>query len=579
MANKELAEIFNEMADMLSVDSRPTARFEVRAYQNAAMLLLSLDEDVSELYRREGKEGLMSIKGIGKGLADKIEEYIKTGHVKKYDKMKKEYPIDFANLTKIEGMGAKKAIALYKKLGVKDIPSLKSAIEKHEIRELEGFGERSEQLLAKGVEMLEVSKGRLLLSDALPVAESIVSNLLESRLVEKAVICGSTRRMKETIGDIDILAISKDPEKVMDLFVKQKYVSNTVVKGPTKTTVLLGIGTTCDLRVISPESFGAAMQYFTGSKEHNVEVRKIAISKGYKLNEYGLYDKNDKVISAIDERDIYSRLGMDWIEPEMRENRGEIALAKAHKLPKLVNLEDLRGDLHSHTVETDGTNTLEEMANAAIAKGFEYLAVTNHTKSLRVAHGMDEKKFTEFFKRIDALNEKLDGKIKILKGAEVDILKDGSLDLDKSVLGKMDCVIGAVHSNFNMGIKEMTDRVKKAIGTGSINILAHPTGRIINEREPYALDLRSVAESAEKYGVAMEIDAYPTRLDLNDSSIFAIRDYKVMFSVDSDAHNVSHFDYMRYGIGMARRGWLQDSNIINTMSLKQMAKFLPIKAT
>lgn len=579
MANKELAEIFNEMADMLSVDSRPTARFEVRAYQNAAMLLLSLDEDVSELYRREGKEGLMSIKGIGKGLADKIEEYVKTGHVKKYDKMKKEYPIDFANLTKIEGMGAKKAIALYKKLGVKDIPSLKSAIEKHEIRELEGFGERSEQLLAKGVEMLEVSKGRLLLSDALPVAESIVSNLLESRLVEKAVICGSTRRMKETIGDIDILAISKDPEKVMDLFVKQKYVSNTVVKGPTKTTVLLGIGTTCDLRVISPESFGAAMQYFTGSKEHNVEVRKIAISKGYKLNEYGLYDKNDKVISAIDERDIYSRLGMDWIEPEMRENRGEIALAKAHKLPKLVNLEDLRGDLHSHTVETDGTNTLEEMANAAIAKGFEYLAVTNHTKSLRVAHGMDEKKFTEFFKRIDALNEKLDGKIKILKGAEVDILKDGSLDLDKSVLGKMDCVIGAVHSNFNMGIKEMTDRVKKAIGTGSINILAHPTGRIINEREPYALDLRSVAESAEKYGVAMEIDAYPTRLDLNDSSIFAIRDYKVMFSVDSDAHNVSHFDYMRYGIGMARRGWLQDSNIINTMSLKQMAKFLPIKAT
>ncbi|MCL5101838.1 MAG: DNA polymerase/3'-5' exonuclease PolX [Candidatus Marsarchaeota archaeon] len=579
MANKELAEIFNEMADMLSVDSRPTARFEVRAYQNAAMLLLSLDEDVSELYRREGKEGLMSIKGIGKGLADKIEEYIKTGHVKKYDKMKKEYPIDFANLTKIEGMGAKKAIALYKKLGVKDIPSLKSAIEKHEIRELEGFGERSEQLLAKGVEMLEVSKGRLLLSDALPVAESIVSNLLESRLVEKAVICGSTRRMKETIGDIDILAISKDPEKVMDLFVKQKYVSNTVVKGPTKTTVLLGIGTTCDLRVISPESFGAAMQYFTGSKEHNVEVRKIAISKGYKLNEYGLYDKNDKVISAIDERDIYSRLGMDWIEPEMRENRGEIALAKAHKLPKLVNLEDLRGDLHSHTVETDGTNTLEEMANAAIAKGFEYLAVTNHTKSLRVAHGMDEKKFTEFFKRIDALNEKLDGKIKILKGAEVDILKDGSLDLDKSVLGKMDCVIGAVHSNFNMGIKEMTDRVKKAIGTGSINILAHPTGRIINEREPYALDLRSVAESAEKYGVAMEIDAYPTRLDLNDSSIFAIRDYKVMFSVDSDAHNASHFDYMRYGIGMARRGWLQDSNIINTMRLKQMAKFLPIKAT
>ena len=577
MANAELAEIFNEIADMLSVDKRPTARFEVRAYQNAAMALLSMDEDVSKLYERSGIEGLMSISGIGKGLAGKIEEYIKTGHVKKHDELKKKYPIDVENLTKIEGMGAKRAIMLYQRLGVTDIQSLKEAISSHKVMSLEGFGEKSEQLLEKGIEMLEGSKGRMLLGYALPVAESIVSELLGSKKVEKAIICGSTRRMKETIGDIDILAISQHPEDVMDMFAKMKMVTSTVVKGPTKTTVWLDIGTTCDLRVIAPESFGAAMQYFTGSKEHNVEVRKIAISKGYKLNEYGLFDKNDKVISAIDEADIYSRLGMDWIEPEMRENRGEIALSKKHKLPKLITLGDLKGDLHSHTKETDGTNTLEEMAEAAISHGLKYLAVTNHTKSLRVAKGMDEKKFAEFFKRVDALNEKLDGRLKLLKGAEVDILKDGSLDLSAASLKGMDCVVAAVHSGFSMSIDEMTSRVIKAIDSGYVDILAHPTGRIINEREPYAIDIRKVAEKAEEKGVALEIDSYPSRLDLNDASIFAIRDYKVMFSIDSDAHNVSHFNYLRYGVGMARRGWLTKDKVINTMPAKHIAKMLDRK--
>ena len=574
MPNKELAEIFDEIADMLSVDQRPTARFEVRAYQNAAMAISSLDEDIAELYKRSGVDGLMSIKGIGKGLAAKIEEYIKTGHVKKYEELKKQYPIDFANMTKVGGIGAKRAIMLYQKLGVRNIPELKEAIEAHKLMGLEGFGEKSEQLLEKGIEMLEGSKGRLLLGDALPVAESIISRLKESKLVDKAIICGSTRRMKETIGDIDILAISKDPEKVMDLFTSMKGVTSTVVKGPTKSTVWLDMGTTCDLRVIAPESFGAAMQYFTGNREHNVEVRKIAISKGYKLNEYGLFDKNDNVISAIDEVDIYSRLGMDWIEPEMRENRGEIELAKKHKLPTLVRLQDLRGDLHSHTAETDGTNTLEEMANAAISHGVKYLAVTNHTKSLKVAHGMDEKSFEEFFKRIDSINDKLSGKLTILKGAEVDILKDGTLDLSPKALKAMDCVVAAVHSNFSMDINSMTERVSKAIDSGYVNILAHPTGRIINEREAYKIDLRRIAEKAEERNVIMEIDSYPSRLDLNDSSIFAIKDYKIKFSVDSDAHSISHFDFLRYGIGMARRGWLQKRMVANTLPLHSLKKLL-----
>lgn len=566
--------MLNEIADILSVDKRPTARFEVRAYQNAAMAILSIDEDVSELYARSGIKGLMSIKGIGKGIASNIEEYIKNGHIKKYDELKKSYPIDFQELTKLEGMGAKRAITLYKKLGIRNIKELKAAISEHKIMELEGFGEKSEQMLGKGISLLESSKGRLLLGEALPEAESIINSLLESKLVEKAVICGSSRRMKETIGDIDILVISKEPDRVMDLFTSMKIIKSIVVKGQTKTTAWLDIGTTCDLRVIAPESFGAAMQYFTGSKEHNVEVRKIAIAKGYKLNEYGLFDGSGNVVSAIDETDIYKRLGMDWIFPEMRENRGEIDLAKRHKLPKLVQASDIMGDLHSHTIETDGTNTLEEMASAAIAYGLKYLAITNHTKSLKVAHGMDEKSFETFFKRIDALNEKLESKLTILKGAEVDILKDGSLDLNRKTLEEMDCVIAAVHSNFNMEMDEMTNRVIKALDSGLVNVLAHPTGRIINEREPYKIDLRKIAQKAEEKNVIMEIDSSPSRLDLNDASIFAIKDYKIKFSIDSDAHNTAHLGFLRYGLGMARRGWLEKNRIANSQPLPSILKSL-----
>ena len=574
MINKKIASMLAEIADMLSIEEKPTTRFEVRAYQNASMVIGSLEEDLGDLYKRAGLKGLMDIRGIGKGIASSIEEYIKTGHMSKYETLKKRFPIDFAGLTKIEGLGAKRIITLYRKLGVKNIDDLKKAINSHKVAELEGFGEKSEEMLKNGIEMLEKSKGRLLLGEALPAAEAIVSALLGSGLVGKAVICGSTRRMKETVGDIDILAISDKPQQVMDMFTSMKEVESVVVKGPTKTTVWLDIGTTCDLRVIAPESFGAAVQYFTGSKEHNVEVRKIAISKGFKLNEYGLYDAKGGVISAIDERDIYARLGMDWMEPEMRENRGEIELAKEHRLPKLVALADLRGDMHTHTKETDGTNTLEEMVNAAIAKGFEYVNISNHTKSLRVAHGLDDKGFEQLFKRIDDLNSSLDGKIRIFKGAEVDILKSGALDLKPETLKKMDCVVAAVHSNFNMSQKEMTGRIVKALDSGMVHILAHPTGRIINEREPYDVDLRAVAESAERNNVALEINSFPSRLDLNDSSIFAIKGYKLKFAIDSDAHNISHFDYLRYGVGMARRGWLGKSDILNTMSLKAIEKAL-----
>lgn len=573
MKNKELADIFNEMAAMLSID-QGTTRFEVIAYQNAAMTISTLQEPIEDVYSRGGKEALMKLPGIGKGLADRIAEFLDTGRIKKYEGLKKKYPIDFKSMMQIEGMGAKRILQLYQALRVKNIADLKKAVDGHKIRDLPKFGERSEDMIRQSLQLLETSRGRLLLGDALPVAEDIMAKLLSSGLVEKAIVAGSTRRMRETVGDLDILALSKKGREVMDFFSKLPDVERVIVKGDTKTTVWLNIGTSCDLRVIEPESFGAALQYFTGNKEHNVETRKIAIRKGYKLNEYGLFGRGGRIIPTANEEEIYAKLGMQCMPPEMRENRGEIKLALGHRIPKLVEMGDVMGDLHTHTKETDGLNTIEEMAQAAIELKREYIATTNHTKSLRVARGMDEKGFREFFKKVDRLNDSLDGKIRILKGAEMDILKDGSLDLDKSLLEEMDCVLGAIHSAFNMSEEEMTKRITKAFDTGYIHIFAHPTGRIINGRDAYPVNLEKVAEAAERNGVALEINAFPSRLDLNDTNIMRVSKFKIMFSIGTDAHRASHLQFMRYGVGTARRGWLQKDRVLNALPLDKLLKAL-----
>lgn len=574
MDNKIIADIFGDIASMLSLEETPSSIFEVRAYQKASLTIGTLQEGVEDIYKKDGKAGLMKLPGIGKGLADKIEEYIKTGKIRKYEELKRKYPIDMRALTSIEGVGAKKAIALYRKLGVKDIKTLKDAVQKHKIADLAGFGQRSEEVIQKGLDLLEKSKGRMLLGDALPVAESMVDKLLKSGLVESAVVAGSARRMRETVGDIDILALSGKGTEVMDFFTKISEVSDTIVKGPTKTSVSLKIGLNCDLRVIPSESFGAALQYFTGSKDHNVQVRTIAVRKGYKLNEYGLFNSKGKLIPTKDEEAIYEKLGMQWMPPEMREARGEVKLALEHKIPKLVELSDIKGDIHTHTNDTDGANSIEEMADAAINAKLEYFATTNHTKSLGIARGMNESQFEKFFKRVDKLNNSLDGKIRILKGAEVDILKDGSLDLSKDCLKSMDCVVGAVHSYFKMSEKEMTDRISKALNTGLVHILAHPTGREISGREAYPLDLDKIFEVAEHNHVALEINSFPVRLDLNDTNIMKASKYKVGFSIDTDAHRTSNFGFIRYGVGTARRGWLTKDRIINTLSLKDIIKEL-----
>lgn len=574
MDNKVIADMLDEIASMLSVEDTPSSKFEVRAYQKAALTIGTLQEAVEDIYKRDGTKGLMELPGIGKGIAGSIEEYIKTGKMNKYEYMKKKYPINMKELTRIEGLGARKAVALYKELGVKNIKDLKKAVDKHRISKLSGFGERSEELIKKGLELLDTQKGRMLLGDALPVAESIIKKLMDSGLVESAMIAGSSRRMRETVGDLDILALSKKNAEVMDFFTKISEVSNVVVKGPTRSAVGLKIGLNCDLRVIAPESFGAALQYFTGSKDHNVQVRTIAVNMGYKLNEYGLFDKKDKIIPTKDEKAIYEKLGMQYMPPEMREARGEVKLAQAHKIPVLVEVKDIRGDMHTHTSDTDGANSIEEMADAAIKLGYEYFATTNHTKSLGIARGMNEKQFEKFFKKVDKLNDLLDGKIKILKGAEVDILKDGSLDLSDDCLKSMDCVVGAIHSYFKMTEDEMTKRITKALDTGLVHIFAHPTGREINIRAGYPVDLEKLFETAEKNNVVLEINSFPVRLDLNDTNIMKASSYKVKFSIDTDAHRTAHFGFIKYGVGTARRGWLTKDKVLNTLPLKALIKEL-----
>ncbi len=573
VTNKELAEIFMEMASFESLDNSENARFKTRAYQNVSKLLDSHQEDISVVYKRGGVRALMEIPGIGKAIAEKIEEYLTTGKISKYEEYRKKYPVDFGELTRIEGIGTKTALSLYKELGIRNLDDLKDATSRHEISKLPGFGIKSEELISKGIQQLESSKGRLLLPDAFPVAESIVSKLLHTGLVERVEIAGSTRRMRETVGDLDILATGRDNEKIMSAFAGFDDVERVIVSGSSKTTVYLKIGTTCDLRVIDPDSFGAAMQYFTGSKDHNIQVRKIGIDMGYKLNEYGLYNRSGKLVSSKDESTIYHDLGMDWIPPEMRENMGEIELAQAYKLPKLIEYSSLKGDLHTHTNETDGSNTIEEMVDSAMNYGLEYIATTNHTKSLKVARGMDEAAFKEYFDKVDRLNDRLKGKFHVLKGAEVDILKDGSLDLDATTLSEMDCVVASVHSHFNMDKDEMTRRVISALDSGYVSILGHPTGRLINERPPFAIDLEKVAESAESDKVVLEIDTFP-RMDLKDTDIMLTSKFKVNYAIDSDAHNTSHYGLLKYAIGTARRGWLESSRVVNTMDLEKASKLL-----
>ncbi len=569
MKNFEIAKILYNIALYLEMEEE---QFKPRAYEKAAHSIEALPEECGDIYQKGGIKALMGIPGVGQSIAEKIEEIIKNGKLKYYEQLKKKIPVDIEQLTSIEGVGPKTVKTLYKKLKIKNVENLEKAAKSGKIRRLEGFGEKSEQDILKGIQFFKRSKGRFILGFVLPIVRDIETRLRQLPEVKKTVIGGSSRRMKETIGDADILVVSDKPQKVMDYFVKMPDVVDVIGKGETKSSVKLEIGLNVDVRVIPPESFGAALQYFTGNIDHNVVLRSIAKEKGWKLNEYGIF-KGNKQIAGRTEEEVYEKLGMKWMPPELRENTGEIDAAMKNKLPKLIEYGDLKGDLQVQTNWTDGSNSIKEMAEEARKFGLEYIAITDHTKALAMTGGLDEKKLLQQMKEIEKVNKQLSG-ITVLAGAEVNILKDGRLDIDDKTLSQLDFVGASVHSLFNLSKEDQTKRIIKVMENENVDIIFHPTGRVIQQREPYEVDMEKIIQVAKDTDTLLEINAYPDRLDLKDEHIKKAVHAGVKFCIDSDAHSKLHFRYLEFGIAQARRGWAEKKDIVNALPLKEFLKFV-----
>lgn len=564
MMNKKVAKTFNEIADLLEVKG---VDFKPRAYRKAARKIDSMKDDIRKYYE---DESLREIEGVGKAMEVKIEEIIETGSLEYLEELKEELPPGLIDVMKVPDIGPKSAKKLYEELNVKDLETLKKEAEAGNIKELKGFGEKTQNKILQGIEMLEETSGRHLLNEVIPVAEDIIDHLEpKADRIEKA---GSLRRWKETVGDVDILATGETSE-LMDAFADYEKVEEVLVKGETKTSVRLKSGIQADLRVVEGDSFGSALQYFTGAKEHNVPLRQVAIDQGYKLNEYGLFKKeSDEKVAGKTEKEIYEKLGMRWIPPELRENRGEIEAAKEDRLPELVGWDEIKGDLQAHSDWSDGHNTVFEVAEEAQRKGYEYIALTDHSEGLRVADGLTSEDIKEREKEIKEANEELD--INVISGIEVDIKKDGSLDMDHQTLKELDIVLGAIHSNFKMEGEKQTERIKKAFETGLIDIFAHPTGRKIGERESYDVDIMELIKSAKENDVILEINAFPNRLDLDSLNAREAKEEGVMLSLGTDAHGLNHLEFMRYGIATARRAWLGSEDVVNTRSYDELMKIL-----
>jgi len=588
MKNQELAKIFYEIADYLKMEE---VAFKPYAYQKAAITLETLEEDVEKIYKKGGVKALEEIPGVGKSIAEKIEEYLKTERIKYYEEFKKKLPLNLGEITSVEGMGPKKARVLYQKLGIRNLKDLEKAARAHKIASLFGFGEKTEKNILEGIAFLKKSKGRFLLGEILPRVKEILERLGKLKEIEQINAAGSVRRMKETIGDVDILVAVKESKKpafakastgkIMDFFVQLPGIIKVWMKGPTKSSVRMEQGFDVDLRVVKKKSYGSALQYFTGSKEHNIVTRRIAIEKGLKLSEYGLF-KGKKMIAGWSEAGIYKALGLSWIEPELRENQGEIEAAlrqsqnKPNGLPKLVDYKDIKGDLHCHTNWEAGAHSIEEMAKVAQERGDEYIGIAGHTKFLRIEHGMNERQLVLQRKEIDKLNEKLkrkNEKFRILQGAETNILSDGLIDIKDEALKKLDYAIAGVHSNFKMEKEEMTERIIRAMKNPYIHIISHPTGRILKRRDEYLCDFDKILRAAKEYNVVLEINSYPERLDLNDRHIRQAKELGVKMIINTDAHYKDQLRFIELGIAQARRGWATAEDIINTQSLEKLLKF------
>ena len=566
MKHKELADLFEKMADILEFKSENP--FKISAYRKASRILRDLTQDIEEISK---KGELKNIPGIGEGMAQKIEEYLKTGKVSKYEEVKKGVSDQLIAMMDIPGMGPKTLALLHKERRIESLSQLEKAVEDGSLIGIPGMGEKKVENIRRGIQLLKQSKGRMNLGMAFPVAKRIVETLREKTGSKKIEWAGSLRRMKENIGDIDILATGKDLKKIVHAFTQLPEVKEVLASGETKASVIVEGGFQIDLRAVEEGSYGAALQYFTGSKGHNIHLRGIAKARGIRINEYGVF-KGEKKIGGKEEKDVYKALGMVWIEPELREDRGEIEAAQKKNLPKLVLESEIKGDFHVHSNWSDGSSSIEEVARAAQKKGYQYIAICDHSKSLKIAHGLDETRLTKQMEEIDRINEKLKN-FRILKGTEVDILSDGRLDLSEKVLERLDIVIAAIHSGFKQGREKMTKRIIRAIENPFVNIIAHPSGRLLGARDPYEVDIDEVMEAAKKYGKALEINAYFERLDLDDIHCLKAKEMSIRVAIGTDTHHLEQMWMMSLGVAVARRGWLETKDVLNTLSLKEILKW------
>ena len=570
MINKTISEIFREIGDILEI--KDENRFKILAYHRAAQIIRNLATDLTKTYKKDPKK-ILEIRGIGKDLYLKIVEIIETGKCDMHLRLLEEIPNGVLDMLRLRSVGPKKVKMFYITLGLTSLKELEKACRNGKIHILPGMGERTELAILKAIDDMQRFAERTLMPFALEEAKLIIKHMKFNKKVKKIEYGGSLRRRKETVGDVDILigALKKDAPEIMTHFVKYTHVENVLAQGKTKSSVILNTGIQVDLRVVEEKSYGAALHYFTGSKAHNIAIRDRAKKKGLKVNEYGVF-KGEKQIGGKTEEEIFKAVGLPFIIPELRKNDGEIEAALEDKLPKSIELKDIKGDLHMHTNASDGTQDLETVVEAAYKNGYKYIAITDHSKTSTIANGLDSKRLLKQFKEIDKLNKKYKD-FKILKGSEVDILKNGKLDYSDEILAQMDIFPVSIHSGFTIPKAKMTDRIIKAMSNPYVKVLGHPTGRLINRRDPYEVDMDAIIEAAKEYKVALELNAQPLRLDLKDIYLRQAKEKGVKIVIGTDSHHTSQKVYMKYGVYMARRGWLEKKDVLNTRTLKQLLDY------
>ena len=582
MTNAELSRRLTDLAALSEIDGDNP--FRVRAYRNAARTVLELEEQVTDLLERGAD--LTSYKGIGKEIAEKLHAMVTTGRLPSLDALAERVPYGLIGVTEVQGVGPKKAASLWRELGVTSVDDLERAASLGRVAGLEGFGAKTQEKILNGIEAYRRHVGRTRLGDADAIVEPLVRRLRAVDGVTRLEVAGSYRRRKETIGDIDLLAVADDPGALSRTLRETDEVEEVLGSGESKTSVRLARGLQVDLRIVDESSYGAALLYFTGSKEHNVALRQRAVDRGWRLNEYGLFDGDDDDgrddggagqgrarLAGGDEAGVYGAFGLDWIPPELREERGELEAAERHALPELLTLADIRGDLHMHSDWSDGKASVRQMMAACEERGYAYMALTDHSQALRMTGGLDAEKLGRQWAALDELLDGRDG-LELLRGLEVDVLKDGGLDLDDAWLARLDVVIVSVHSHFGLSQAEQTERVVRAVSHPRVNLLGHPTGRLLGERDPFAIDLDAVFAACAENDVAVELNASPERLDLRDSHLMAARRHGLTVAIDTDAHRVRHLDNMRFGVDQARRAWLEPGAVLNTRSLAEVRRFL-----